>query len=46
MVDCSGAWTSSFCNVFVWLQNDKGYDTWKPSDEKIALLSQSFSELA
>mmetsp|Transcript_1047 Transcript_1047/g.1864 ORF Transcript_1047/g.1864 Transcript_1047/m.1864 type:complete len:1315 (+) Transcript_1047:133-4077(+) len=46
VVDCSGAWTSSFCNVFIWLQNDKGYDVWQPSDDRVALLSHSFTEVA
>jgi len=42
MVDCSGAWTSSSNNVFVWLQNDLAFTLWKPSDDKIALISDSY----
>lgn len=43
MIDCSGAWTSSFNNIFIWLQNDIGYELWKPSDEKVSLISHIYS---
>jgi len=45
VVDCSGAWTSSFTYYFIWLQNDFGHDVWSPSDEKISHLTQSYAHV-
>mmetsp|Transcript_23081 Transcript_23081/g.34184 ORF Transcript_23081/g.34184 Transcript_23081/m.34184 type:complete len:679 (+) Transcript_23081:1-2037(+) len=45
VVDCSGAWTSSFAYYIIWLQNDFGHDVWSPSDEKISLVTQSYAQV-